>query len=404
MSPGGLRVVTDLDVDARLRDKSKRFVWGRGFVAARKVRLLHSAMRAMLIDPAAALPKGAHGAPAFAATSAAAMTSRLAPYDVAANGMPVNQEDMAFTLLTFGYIIPEGLARWGCKLSEEQRDAFLHTWRLVAHLMGIRPDLVPADWAAAADLYASVRRRQGGGSAMGRRLTATLEQFLEDYLPPLLKPYLPAMLITSQLGPDAALVLPEDTRRPPTWLRLGFAAALFNMKLYYAVRRVLMRAFPPFAGLLGETLAQAGDALIESWRDDYDRKPFYIPAEADQEWRSQRGVTEAFRADLRAWRVRLFNLVVGGVAGVVFGTLLLLAIPFAWWLGDTRTAQAVTAAAAGLWVLGVGLLHLGVMRLVKRRPEPHSHRAARVAAEAKVARADQAAKAKQDAGVRQPPP
>ena len=30
-------------------------------------------------------------------------------------GIPLNQEDLAYTLLTFGYVIPLALERWGCR-------------------------------------------------------------------------------------------------------------------------------------------------------------------------------------------------------------------------------------------------------------------------------------------------
>ena len=34
----------------RLRNKSKRYLWGKGYINAKKVRFLHAAMRYMLIQ------------------------------------------------------------------------------------------------------------------------------------------------------------------------------------------------------------------------------------------------------------------------------------------------------------------------------------------------------------------
>ena len=53
--------------------------------------------------------------------------------------------DLAFVLLTFGYLIPKGMETWGRKLPRAEKAAFLHLWRVVGHVMGIRDDLMTDD-------------------------------------------------------------------------------------------------------------------------------------------------------------------------------------------------------------------------------------------------------------------
>jgi hypothetical protein len=49
MEPGGISIVNDAGADAK--PSAKRFMWGRGVIAARKVRMLHASMRYLLTHP-----------------------------------------------------------------------------------------------------------------------------------------------------------------------------------------------------------------------------------------------------------------------------------------------------------------------------------------------------------------
>lgn len=377
MERDGLRLITDMPPPAATRNQAaapaQRYIWGRGFLAARKVRLLHASMRAMLLNPGRALPPDHHRrSPTFAATSAGAMTHGLsAPFDAARFGVPINQEDLAYTLLTFGQVIPAGLGRWGCQLNRADCEAFLHAWRLVGHIMGVRTDLLPENWDAASDLVATVKRRQARENphGMGRKLTSSLALFLQDYLPPALRSTLPGMLIAAQLGEHAALILPKDTPRPGLMLRLFYTVAMSGLKLYYLTKHLLLSRMPILGEVVGGTFRSAGDALVDSWRDGYDRRPFWIPDSATGGWRRAQGVTHAFRQRLRHWRSRMFNTVIMGVALVVSGTLALLAVPLFLLAGFSVTWIAATVAAM-IWLAGIMVLRVEVARAVRARPLP----------------------------------
>ena len=53
-------------------------------------------------------------------------------------GLPINQEDMVYTLMTFSYVVIEGFRVMGYDMTEAQRDGYVHCWNVVGHLMGIQ--------------------------------------------------------------------------------------------------------------------------------------------------------------------------------------------------------------------------------------------------------------------------
>ncbi len=355
---------------------AKRYVWGRGFIAARKVRLLHASMRCMLLNPPPARLTGAHAAsPVFANSAIGALTADLAhtPYDSARLGKPVNQEDLAYTLLTFGYTIPVGLRAWGCRLSAEDCEAFLHAWCLVGHIMGVRDELIPDDFAAAERFYGIVKARQAAPCDQGRKLTRSLERFLEDYLPACLKQDLPMMLIETQLSShEAAMIRPTETRIPPWWMRLLGWCGFTGLRAYYLAKSILVRWFPPLRGALGRSFSIAGDALIDSWRDGYQRRPFFIPGSINGGWQREVGMDEAVQERLRIWRRTLFSTVIVGVILVVLGTLLTLGllITLPLWLEAPHWLYALPIAVLICWAGGFSFLTWRVKRVVAKRPGP----------------------------------
>jgi hypothetical protein len=374
MEPDGLKLVEDLPgPDGQ---PCRRYVWGRGFIAARKVRMLHAAMRCMLLEPQLVMPPEAHRSEIFARSSIGALTAHIAqkPYDAATLGKPVNQEDLIYTLLTFGYTIPVGLRTWGCRLSDKDCEAFLHAWCLVGHIMGVRDELLPETFADAERLYAIIKRRQARRCVQGPKLTSALEDFLRDYLPGWMKRDLPFMLIRTQLTPEEAeMIRPAEVRRPPWWMRLITWVGFATLWWYYLAKWLLVRRFPPLRMALGRSFALAGEALIDSWRDGYERRPFYIPGSINGGWQREAGMDEAMQEKLRTWRRSLFSTVLWGVALVMLGTLLavgsavalvfVLELPTWIW---SFTPVAVIACWAGAFTF----LTSRVKRVVARRPGP----------------------------------
>jgi len=67
-------------------------------------------------------------------------------------GTPINQEDLAGTLLAFSYVVADPICRLGVRVPAEDVDAYLHLWNVMGHLLGVRDELFVRDVADAAAL------------------------------------------------------------------------------------------------------------------------------------------------------------------------------------------------------------------------------------------------------------
>ena len=89
-------------------------------------------------------------------------------------GMPVNQEDMAATNLSFSYIVLRGLRKSGVTATEQEEEDYLHHINVVGYLNGIAEELLPANLREAYQLERSIVRRQFRSSEAGIGLTKAL--------------------------------------------------------------------------------------------------------------------------------------------------------------------------------------------------------------------------------------
>ena len=122
---------------------------GKGIRAVQKVRLLHASIRHLILAD-----------------------SR--PWDKAVLGVPINQEDLAGTMMTFSTVILDGLRKFDVTVPPAQAAAYFDTWCVIGRMMGIREELIPADLASARVLTDTIQRRQIAASPEGRRLTSAL--------------------------------------------------------------------------------------------------------------------------------------------------------------------------------------------------------------------------------------
>jgi hypothetical protein len=110
-------------------------------------------------------------------------------------GIPINQEDLAGTLMTFSVVLLDALATAGIDVSSDDEEAFLHLWKVAGHLLGVAPALLPVDVVDARAMMQVIRDDQWASSAAGRLLAAELITSMREYLPTKLLGDLPAVLI-----------------------------------------------------------------------------------------------------------------------------------------------------------------------------------------------------------------
>ena len=142
---------------------------GRGIRSAQKVRLMHATVRHLV------LLKG--------------------EWDSTALGLPINQEDLAGTLMTFSVVLLDAIKTCGITVSADDEDAFLHLWKVVGHFLGVDPALVPVDVVDGRALMQAIRDDQWTSSDQGELLTADLMEAMEEYLPGEVLDDLPEALI-----------------------------------------------------------------------------------------------------------------------------------------------------------------------------------------------------------------
>ncbi len=172
---------------------------GRGVRAAQKIRLLHAAIRQLI------------------------RSSAQPAWDDAFYGKPVNQEDLAGTLMTFSVVTLDAVERLGQPVSPAEADAWIHTWNVVGHLLGVRPELFPRSRSDGEGLMDAIRDRQWGRSDDGKKLIVPLVGLMQGYIPGNVFDGLPIALIRHLSGEQCAdlLGLPQAD-----WTRTVLNASL----------------------------------------------------------------------------------------------------------------------------------------------------------------------------------
>jgi hypothetical protein len=225
-------------------------VGGRGFSDVRHVRLMHAAVRWLIQnDPRAKWD------PAW--------------------GTPINQEDLLETLLTFTEIVFEVFDRTGIVYTEDEANAYLHTWSLIGHYLGIREDLLPLVRSQTSVLMPIVRRRQFGPSESGTALMAALLEQGTRLAPPGLRG-LPAATVRYYVG-DATADLLQVPKADWTKNLFGPLADLSRrVSLEELHRRVLQG--------LSEKIGFGMLSLAVKAERYGDRPPFAIPTTLATRW------------------------------------------------------------------------------------------------------------------------
>jgi hypothetical protein len=230
---------------------------GAGLAQALKVRLIHATIRHLILRGApqevlqdarggAALPSLPSVPPLAPAGGGIYHTLYAHGWDTGRNGLPCNQEELAYTLLTFNYVFLRGLRTLGVRLAPQDEEAYLHTWNVLGHVLGIeRALMAPTMEQARQDFEAMQARGRLLVRAPDPRpaLAAALMKAMEDEIPlRLFKPF-PTLLTRLLCGRDASVDL-GLVARLPLMSRLLFGAGLAAVRMVDAVVR---RFVPDFS-------------------------------------------------------------------------------------------------------------------------------------------------------------
>jgi endo-cleaving rubber dioxygenase len=62
---------------------------------------------------------------------------------------PISQADVLITWHSLATFVMNTMQSWPMQIDADEAEGFLHTWQVTAHVLGVRDDYIPADWAAA---------------------------------------------------------------------------------------------------------------------------------------------------------------------------------------------------------------------------------------------------------------
>jgi hypothetical protein len=147
-------------------------------------------------------------------------------------GEPINQEDLAGTLLTFSLVVIDGLRKIGAPVSPASERGYFAVWCHIGALLGIEPQLLPRDLATATALAAQIGRRQFRATDEGRHLARELSRVNETLFP--VPGYALSLmhffLDDSVFGVHLAEILDLPA---PNWTRFLVQARAAQKKLYF---------------------------------------------------------------------------------------------------------------------------------------------------------------------------
>ncbi len=245
---------------------------GEGIRCCQKVRLMHAAIRHLLLATDVAGRKDELG------------RALAEQYWNPASGRPINQESMAYVILTFSYVGLRGLDSLGAHPSAAEREAYVHAWSVIGHVMGVRDELLARNFDDAKFLFETIKRRRRGASKDGQALTGALLKWMEDAIPAGFKA-LPKEMLCHLMGE-------EDTRLlgvrldPIQHVDEGFWAGVIHIVEHLADD--LMKQAP--VRRTAETLFHLIVHAVWGMKKGWNRETFALPPSLQKSWRLKRTV------------------------------------------------------------------------------------------------------------------
>ncbi|WP_340153022.1 oxygenase MpaB family protein [uncultured Marivirga sp.] len=126
---------------------------GKGFISIAKVRLMHAAIRYHL-------------------NKSNKWSSDL--------GVPVNQEDMAGTNLSFSLIAIRGLRKLGFSISSSDSLHYIRYWNIIGKMLGVESHLLPENNQDAFILEHKIKSRNFRSSKEGEMLAVNLQNYIKN--------------------------------------------------------------------------------------------------------------------------------------------------------------------------------------------------------------------------------
>lgn len=271
---------------------------GTGRAQVLKVRLIHATIRNLILrgNPSDVRAGTGDGVvpphPALQGVDASMHEAMFAAgWRIADDGLPCNQEELAYTLLTFSYVFLRSMRLLGLGLSTREEEAFLHCWNVMAWTLGVREDLMAHTMPEARNLFERMQRRGRSNHqvpdprpALGQALMNAMESAIPV---PVLRPF--AVLMTRHLcGAQTARLIGIDGRVPwmsrwlfvlvmvlvrgidglarVVWPHFSIARLVTRVLGYHLMVRLLLDQTRPLR--LPEQLLNQVGSTLDGWGED----------------------------------------------------------------------------------------------------------------------------------------
>jgi len=220
---------------------------GGGIAQTLKVRLIHATIRHLIL----------HGNPSDASGVVAPLALNGPPksmheallahgWNVDADGLPCNQEELAYTLLTFSHCFLSSLHRLHLGLGPDEEADYLHAWNVVGHVLGIREELMVQDTPQAQALF-EVMQARGRADPVSPdprpALGAALMNAMSAEIPVRIAKPMPVLMTRHLCGPATSADLGLDGR--VSWLSRALFA--LGMGVVGVIDRVARLVWPDFS-------------------------------------------------------------------------------------------------------------------------------------------------------------
>jgi ER-bound oxygenase mpaB/B'/Rubber oxygenase, catalytic domain len=247
---------------------------GSGIRVVQKVRLMHAAVRHLILAPPAATDDRPP------ASLADTLLAQRWPAD---RGTPLSQEDLAAVLLTFSHVILRGWAHLGIELTRQEAAAYLHCWNVVGHLLGIADALLARDVEDAGRLFETIKQRRAGDTPDGRALTTSLLGVIEAFAGPsqiLLRP-IPRILMRGLLLADTCQML--GVPGLGVWPRVYRPLLRASVRVVNGVKSDAFQQLPGLAGASALISRRLLEDIVTRPRGGA-RTAFHIPESLARGW------------------------------------------------------------------------------------------------------------------------
>ena len=140
---------------------------GRGMLAVQRIRIIHAVIRLMVQRK-------------FETTSRLSELSTVLRPET--DGLPINQAELLYTLMTFSHVVLRSFERFGVVLTPFEQESYVHTWNVVGSRLGIEDALLPHDVEDARRTFDQLHAAYAGPTDAGARLAAALGPYWESHL------------------------------------------------------------------------------------------------------------------------------------------------------------------------------------------------------------------------------